>query len=429
MTRKSIAGLLILAALTPIAAAQGNRKPFPQQPQPPEEDRGGNGPGGGTNAMLQQLIDGQSGFYKLEVPGIADARAIGIWGECDLGRISEADCAFSVDTVRYNPLRTDRMTKFNAVCLDQAVAPQDERVLNCSSMKRDVAGFGFDLSASIGAAAEGGVAAGVNATLGAHGSAGLAVGVSFPIRRKISVPMRRINRSFGGNVLLDSQIGSVVAERYVIFGHGQFDGSVTFLGSKPEPMEMTVGYAAPDGTVTCSNSVGTVSCPVEFQEALLSVCGLRKAGECSASNPFAKADDDEDDSFSLEPIIDPQEIRAILEARRDEAENLRSVAREKILERASSEFRALLDDLEDGGLSAQVRSKLRARLASIQEHVGLVVVDTGRPEYTTKFARLDNLDRTLSGVQGTLNNQIVKVGKNQKNICDSILTCILSNLF
>jgi len=183
-------------------------------------------------------------FYRIAIDTEnTEVGTVGIYASCT-EEIEKKDCIFSVDAIRVTSLRgTEGTVRFNfaSLCIDEL----SDDFGNCVGLTRGTIAFSTGINVGVGAGGCG--------ELGFGGSAGkcfsLEPGISFDYGWDLS-PLRlnvkqgeEMGAPIGGNVLIESGIGSVMSKKFVIFSSDNFSGTIEFLGQKPEGMILTIGYA------------------------------------------------------------------------------------------------------------------------------------------------------------------------------------------
>jgi hypothetical protein len=266
-----------------------------------------------------------------------NARSLGIHGECfdeDLGpTVPDEECVFTVEAVQYRRDRLTGATLFDAVCVD---LDTNDSVPTCSPLQRDTLELGLGGDVSVAIRGEGGIAAGVNAAAEVGVDAGLGLSIPINIHRRFRYPMwRRFTGSVGGNILIDTGIGSVVARETVVFAHNGFQGDVTFFVTKPKGMQLTVGYKRLLGDASCSPD----PCPFELASALEATSGLLGPGSTAGGDEF-------ESDFDIQEVVD---------ALNDETQAIQDITGEvksRIEEKITATFEMLRGFLGSQGSSA-----------------------------------------------------------------------------
>jgi len=290
--------------------------------------------------------------------------SVGISGTChdeNLGQtVPPEECVFTVEAVQYRRYATPTSAgiKFNAVCVDTGSTGSALQGSTCSPVEREPLALGVGLSIAPAAKAEGGAAAGL---FGAgYGSAYLGPGLSIPIlvQRRLRYPLvRRHTGRAGGNILIESGIGSIVAHETVVFNNvsfgildNQFCGNVRFFVTKPVGMHLTVGYA-PNDLVTFCGSSGhcndlsglPVVCPPELTDAFVYACGV--------NDPLSRAAA----QVAIGPLESDFDIQEVIDALNNETQAIADITEElkgRIKEKITKVFEILQGYLGSGGGSA-----------------------------------------------------------------------------
>jgi len=251
-----------------------------------------------AGVLLDQLKSGQEGSYKISINVPTGTRAVGIFGDCNVTgkNVNSSECVFSVDAIRYIPAGRNGVisqVKFEVICIDNIAAriKTGEKITwsNCSFLERGAVSLGIGVGISTGGDARMHTGEIGSVKFGVSISPGFTAGPSFDIIR-LEYLMQNVDkfrgRVAGGNVLVDSGIGGVLATKYVILGHDRFSGTVEFLGSKPINMVMMTGFGNDTGTVECRAQVSPTDkkdCNKEFEKA------LKEANPSSAFDSFKQA--------------------------------------------------------------------------------------------------------------------------------------------
>jgi len=316
-------------------------------------------PGKGEVFLCQQAYsEANCGQFRAthlvteELDTDGNARSLGIHGDCfdeQLGpTVPPGECLFTVEAVQYRREPSTGATLFDAVCLD---LDTNDSVPTCSPMQRESLYFSVGPSLGPHFGGEAGIAAGISGTAWAGFDVDLGFSIPITMHRRFRYPMwRRFTGRVGGNVLIDSGIGSVVARESVVFAHNAFDGDVTFFVTKPEGMKLTLGYKRLAGDAVCT----TDPCPEAFAGALEATAGLL--------GPSAVAGED-----AFESDFDIQEV---IEALDDETRAIDDIIEElkgRIAEKINAAFDIVQDYLnpENSGISAAQRSVLVDRMMDL----------------------------------------------------------------
>ena len=360
-----------------------------------------------------------AGLDSLVRHGLAavGARAVGIFGDCG-DHLPMEECAFTLEAARYIG-DFDRGTRFNAVCVDANFFANPLGPLSCTPMGREL----FAIAADLGVAGSVDIAGGGSAVAQALGLAGIDVGLGFgielPVERKFKTPARveRIGGQsigLGGNILIESGLGSVSAGRSVVFSHRRFTGRVSLMATRPDFMTIWVGQAG-GGGVSCMANGTPASCPPAFAEALITACKLNRAAVC------ADIIEEDEISHSSAQAVDAKELDSGWGERLDEINAIKDVVRTRMLERNLAEVFDLLSEFEGAGLREEVRSRFRDSLAEVRELLATVQAETGFANRESSFANLNNLNKSLSGVETNLLNRVNSrtqtLFDNHKDIC------------
>lgn len=293
-----------------------------------------------------------------ELATVENARAIGVWGTCEVDEVPEAECVFTVDSVQYT--RSDgRPTKFNAVCVDLDAFLSIPAIRTCSPMERESLAFGVSLTAAPGVGAHGGVAAALFASGQANFGLGAAFTAPFLIHRRFRYPQTRawINYQpqqadplgkLGGNILIDSGLGSISAAESVIFSHTDFTGSVRFIVSKPRGMALTLGYTKSSGDPICVPG----PCPFLFSDTLVEARQLGAVG-VFASSTEGDGEDPEGDEEDFASDFDIEEVVEALNNETQAIQDIRDELKGEIQDRISEQFDILREFLDSGNTSSQ----------------------------------------------------------------------------
>jgi hypothetical protein len=306
---------------------------------------------------------------------------VGIYGQCPPGPDDDPpgtfppeECVFTVEAVQYRRYQGGPLSpgggliKFNAVCVDTGSTGSNLNGSTCSPVEREPLAFGVGLSIAPAAKAEGGAAAGLFGGAYAQGYVGPALSIPIVFQRRLRYPLfRRYTGIAGGNILIESGIGSIVARETVVFDHtprdpdvideNPFHGNVRFFVTKPVGMDLTVGYLSPDvvscgscsggsndgdpcatdadcgGTGGCPNSFdcaasipdcqdlqGSVlaSCPPNLTDALRNACGVG-AEPCPNAAQAQVALGPLESDFDIQEVIDAldNETQAIADITED----------------------------------------------------------------------------------------------------------------
>lgn len=271
-----------------------------------------------------------------------NARSLGVWGECfdeNLGpTVPSEECVLTVEAVQYRRRDLTGATKFDAVCVD---LDTNDSVPTCSPMERDSIAIEVGPSFGVHVGGEGGIAAGLGAAgnVEVDGSFGFAVPIV--VHRKFRYPMfRRFTGRVGGNILIDSGIGSIVAAESVIFTHDGFDGTATFFVTKPQGMRLTLGFKALTGDPLCDPG----PCPANFANALFATGGL--LGPAIAGSA---------DTAGLGEFESDFDIQELVEALNDERQTINDISDElksRVEEKITDVFETLRNYLGPPGSSA-----------------------------------------------------------------------------
>ena len=220
----------------------------------PELKISANGDGGGDET------------YRISIDGPLET--IGLFGDCgndgaDFSLVPQKNCVFSVDSIRISDLDEDTSLAIKTICVD-IISLKDSEMRNCfDTFTQLVLGLGLpiawqgEIEASAGASVAAEIAAGI--------SNGILSGISFdaPIIRHQTVPFSQktvpgsnLALPFGGMILQETGIGSILAEKFVTASYFEpTQSKVTFIGSKPADMILYVGIAE-DGDTLCRNLDG-----------------------------------------------------------------------------------------------------------------------------------------------------------------------------
>jgi hypothetical protein len=319
-------------------------------------------------------------LVRLSLQDLRNVQAVGVWGTCDGDDLAnppnEDDCVFTVDNVQYRLDRTpgEDVVYFNVVCTDLGWGSYEKRcvggdddgslcetgkecpagscdfvfdgsifgVETCSTVERESLSFGVGIPLGVGFQIEGGASALAQALAGIDVEVEVDLSLDFPIHRRLRYPkMTRptgLNR-MGGNVLIDSGIGSVVAARSIVFGHSDFNGDVNFFITKPKKMRLTWGYLAGvtpgkgEAGTTCGGAENT--CTDEFAFALERACDIGNLGGCptpgAAVDSTARGTDAESD-------FDMQEVVEALDAEKDTITDITAEIKRRVKEKVSEVF-------------------------------------------------------------------------------------------
>jgi hypothetical protein len=282
-----------------------------------------------------------------------DARAIGLLGTCpEETGIPPEECVFSVEAVQYRR-SVDGSIKFNVVCVDTedtATGPnaEEEDIPPCSPVEREPLAFGVGPAFGVQVGGGGGIAAAVHA--GAFAGVNVGIGFSAPIviQRKLRYPLvRNYTGTAGGNILIESGVGSILAGETVVLAHGltSFSGGVDFFITKPVGMTLSFGWERFRDDPVCADGSGNsiADCPQKLEDALQTACrfcGSGPGGSAVAQGAAVQSD------FDIQELVDAldNETQAI----DDIIEELKGRIEEKIPEA----FETLQDFLGSGGGSA-----------------------------------------------------------------------------
>jgi hypothetical protein len=293
---------------------------------------------------------------------VAGARAVGVFAACD-DKIAPEEYAFTVESVRYTINGSAAAsTKFDAICIDIGFPEGGaDDAWNCSPVTLEGFAVSVDAGAGGSVVANGGVNTGSTSAVGSNGQVTLGSGVALPLSSRLQVPMaqyassNRPNVRLGGNILMESRIGSVSAGQTVVFGHTSFDGVVTFMVTRPASMTLSIGHVNAAGETKCNESSGdAVTCPAAFDRALRSACELSAGGPCSSAGGDAPAP-----TTAFGPAIDIDELRASLEKRQETISTVNSDLKEKLPDKITEVFELLDSDEDDEGTTAAARPGLR----------------------------------------------------------------------
>jgi len=237
----------------------------------------------------------QEGSFFIQIDAkrtddLKDLNAVGIHAICKeiqkgklVTLVPQERCVFEIESIRYIP--SDGVGIFGKnifflFCIDslQGNVP-NKSVNNCFIPAQGEVSYGTGLS--FGPNVEGVVVIGelANAGLELMGSLTLDIGFSIPlssVQTKLAQGDYRLNR-IGGNVLLDSGIGSIIAHEHIGWAHDPFTGTIEIFGKKPDDMKLVIGTVGLDNKVVCGGD-GKTSCPddtnsdKEFRRMLEYLC-------------------------------------------------------------------------------------------------------------------------------------------------------------
>ena len=242
------------------------------------------------DTKVQELLDGSDGFYSISITGIKlESGAVGIFVDCT--ELSEGtDCVFTVDSIRYDQKeftkrsvptgpkgsQTELRTvpgKVLGVCIDFVNSESGTPISNCSPTIIETGGIGTAFGFGVSFEPSIGVGTGVEGELGISGGPGWSWGTSIPIRDPLPIPLpNQFNigdKQVGGNILIDSGLGGILATKFVIIKHQDFIGDINIIGTKNANMKLVIGTESND-VVTCTQGGMTITdtCDDEFKNAL-----------------------------------------------------------------------------------------------------------------------------------------------------------------
>ncbi len=215
-----------------------------------------------SKELLGQLKNGTETSYSISIDVNGTSRAVGIFGDCNVDgkKVKTSECVFSVDEVRYTD--TFSQVKFEVICIDNITKRNElgkSRWSNCSFLDRGAVSIGISVAIPLGIGFIGKAGEGASGGFGIDFGSETDIGISYDAIRLeylMHNPTEFRGLPSGGNVLVDSGIGGVLAGKYVILAHDGFKGTVEFVGSKPLHMKMFTGFVGNTSSPECRNDTG-----------------------------------------------------------------------------------------------------------------------------------------------------------------------------
>jgi hypothetical protein len=211
----------------------------------------------------------------------------------------------SLDALRYT--RSDHlMTKFDAVC-SYDLLDADNPVFSsgaCSPVLRDSLALGVGAGIPVHGGAEVGLDAIASAHVGVLAGIELGVDLEFPIQRRFKYPLGGLQAArapgHGGNILVESELGPIVAGQAIIVQHDcdkGLTGKITYVVTYPAQTTVIVGARYGDAS-RCWNveSGDPGECPAAFENNL-------SIYRCSSESATAGTQNEEVD-FDMAELVE-----------------------------------------------------------------------------------------------------------------------------
>jgi len=239
---------------------------------------------------LTTLNDLKESSFFLEIKDVVDKAGIGLNSICDQKNkkgellVPEKRCVFEIESIRYIPKDVGIFGRniFNVICIDTSdfdEFKEKRTIFNCfvPAQGEVSIGSGFSL----------GPDGGVTLVIGELANASKDLTIELTLDVAFSVPLAPVEtvlaqgdfrgNRIGGNVLLDSGIGSLLVHKHMALGHDDFSGTIEIFGKKPDSMELEIGMIEKpfvgDPKFSCGLD-GKKKCTVDadFSDTLHYVC-------------------------------------------------------------------------------------------------------------------------------------------------------------
>jgi len=193
--------------------------------------------------------------------------------------VDKERCVFEIESIRYIPstgLGIFGKNIFFLFCTNSVGEFGNLGIVNnCFIPSQGSVDIGAGFSIGPGAVGEGMVGELINGAVSLLGDITLDVGFSVPlasVETKLAQGDYRIDR-VGGNVLLDSGIGSIISQEHIAWAHDAFTGKIEIFGKKPDEMKLEIGTVLIDNKVRCGPQ-GTDACSDDpgFKKTLEYLC-------------------------------------------------------------------------------------------------------------------------------------------------------------
>jgi len=212
---------------------------------------------------------------------------------------------FTVQAVRYHQVaQADPIdpTRFNVVCVDHD--PNGDDIPTCSPLEREPLGLTFPNLAFGGLI---GMRAGVSAVVDVDLAAKLPVNIStslaWDVHRRLRYPFfpqpTTDSEKFGGNVLIDSGVGPILAHTSVVISHENFRGALQILATKQVGTRLVVALLGSAHAWCVNDDVAydPVPCTNDSPDcdAYGGVCEFPGTRYCAGTDPPVPCENDSPD--------------------------------------------------------------------------------------------------------------------------------------
>jgi len=329
----------------------------------------------GTNTIAE--LKEESFFESIDVENL---RAFGLAAECKVTGeetllVPNERCVFEIESLRYIPKDPGAFGKniFALICVDN-FDPDFRKINNCFIPAQGTVGIGgaFSIGPNFGADTQVGEVVSGGAL--ALSSVTLDLGFSVPmtqVQTKLAQGDFRAKR-MGGNILVDSGIGSIVAHEYVGIAHDPFTGSIEIFGKKPVKMKLTFGTVGPDKIVKCGKT-SPAECDknvfglfVNALEYLCFDCAVTSGISSNAASLNAAAVSGPGELLDSDLPISRAELISLIESREDEIREFAKTTFLAGLELDLNEFLETLSDIDTSGINEKIDEEFKELLMNVE---------------------------------------------------------------
>jgi len=384
------------------------------------------------DGKIDDLLDGNESFFSISITGLTvDNGAIGLFADCSDQFFSQPgnDCVFSIDSIRY--VQTDfieREVKTGpkgsttqiktlpgsvlGICIDFVNFASDKPISNCSPTLIDTAEMSSSLGLGFGPEISGSTGLGFEAELGIGIGPEFSWGISKPVKVPVQIPLPNLfkigDKQVGGNILTDSELGGIIATKFVIIKHIDFVGDIHIAGVKGAKINLIVGK---DTTSAPECNLGTVSktCDSEFSQALIQTAGLKGPTQVNFNqkNAFGVTNVAQDLTGQTSP---PQKvgfsnglpsvgIADLLDNRADEIQELQDLRNNLLVDLIDfDDIDIILDKLAVKGLDQKIENLLLSEVDKIPGLLSTIIADVeGAIDLTSTITEIESTVKTIDG--------------------------------
>lgn len=375
-------------------------------------------------------------FYRIAIDtGNTEVGTVGIHASC-ISDIPKKDCIFSVDSIRVSPEGGDNFS-FDSLCIDTL----SDKFGNCVKLVRGTVGLSVGVNAGLGAGGCGEVGFGAQAGTCFALEPGVSIDYGWDLSHLSlrAVQGEEMGALIGGNLLIESGIGSVMSKKFVIFSSQEFKGTIEFLGSKPEGMTITIGYAH-SGEPICKSiqapnkidDKNTIGCNNDFKDALNKLYDV-DVHKSAIDYPIVLASTDGGSitpaqsvsrgSHQPEFILHPEDIERSIDQTSDEFKKLAEQVIKKEAEIFLNQALESIELIDLSGLSDTLDKEIIARADKLPETLQRVTAILDSPDVTgiirdipKAIEDLDFIEAEINKFVGTVDEIIAEIDTLTSNI-------------